>query len=199
MATGEISSDQAAPFEGTTAAPVQTICPLAGESARADIRASDVPDEIGKIASRSEVPAMSDNEKGAPSPTPESGDDGSSPFDAISPYIQPGRQNVLANYVLYLAGLVPAFGAVPIIIGFAFALINRPKVSGIWAEHYTYQVRSAGIGLLYCVVSGILVLAFGLGIILLLLTAVWWIVRAIRGLMAASRSEAMPDPLTWTW
>ena len=137
---------------------------------------------------------MSDNDQGAPSPGPESG-----PFDAISPYIHPGRQNVLLNYVLYLAGLVPAFGAVPIIVGFALALINRPNATGIWAEHYTFQVRSAGIGLLYCVVSGILVLAFGLGIILLLLTAVWWIVRSIRGLMAASRGETVPDPQTWSW
>ena len=106
---------------------------------------------------------------------------------------------MLTNYVLYLAGLVPAFGAVPIIVGFALALINRPKATGIWAEHYTFQVRSAGIGLLYAIVSGILVLAFGLGIVLLLLTAVWWIVRAIRGLMAASRTEGVPDPQTWSW
>jgi uncharacterized membrane protein len=137
---------------------------------------------------------MSDDDQ-----TPSAPEPGPSPFDTISPYLHPGRENVLTNYVLYLAGLVPAFGAVPIIVGFAFALINRPKATGIWASHYTFQVRSAGIGLLYAVVSGILVLAFGLGIVLLLLTAVWWIVRAIRGLMAASRTEAMPDPQTWSW
>ncbi len=137
---------------------------------------------------------MSDNDQSPPTPEP-----GPSPFDAISPYLHPGRENVLANYVLYLAGLVPAFGVVPIIVGFALALINRPKATGIWAEHYTFQVRSAGIGLLYVVVSGILVLVFGLGIVLLLITAVWWIVRAIRGLMAASRTEGMPDSRTWSW
>lgn len=139
---------------------------------------------------------MSHDDPGAPTPNPEPGP---SPFDTISPYIHPGRENVMLNYVLYLAGLVPAFGAVPIIVGFAFALINRPNATGIWAEHYTFQVRSAGLGLLYAVVSGVLVLAFGLGLILLLLTAVWWIVRAIRGLMTASRAEAMPNPRTWSW
>jgi uncharacterized membrane protein len=141
---------------------------------------------------------MSDDRETAPSPAREPGG-GASPFDVISPYLHPGRENVLLNYVLYLAGLVPAFGVVPIIVGFALALINRPNAPEIWAEHYTYQVRSAGIGLLYALVSGILVLAFGLGIILLLLTAVWWIVRAIRGLMAASRTEAVRDPRTWSW
>lgn len=139
---------------------------------------------------------MSDPNQGAPSPTPEPAP---SPFDVISPYLHPGRENVMLNYVLYLAGLVPAFGVVPIIVGFALALINRPNATELWAGHYTFQVRSAGIGLLYAIVSGILVLAFGLGIVLLLLTAVWWIVRAIRGLMAASRSQALPDPQTWSW
>ena len=137
---------------------------------------------------------MSDRDQPPPSPEP-----GPSAFDAIGPYLHPGRENVLLNYVLYLAGMVPAFGAVPIIVGFAFALINRSKATGIWADHYTFQVRSAGIGLLFAVVSGVLVLAFGLGILLLILTAVWWIVRAIRGLMAASRMEAVPDPQTWRW
>ena len=140
---------------------------------------------------------MSDREQAPPSSEPERG--GASPFDAITPYLHPGRENVLLNYVLYLAGLVPAFGVVPIIVGLALALINRPNATGTWASHYTYQVRSAGIGLLYVVVSAILVLLFGLGIILLLLTAVWWIVRGIRGLMAASRNEPMANPLTWTW
>jgi len=139
---------------------------------------------------------MSEDNQGAPSPTP--GQD-QSPFDAISPYIHPGRQNVLLNYVLYLAGLVPAFGVVPIIVGFALALINRPNATGIWADHYTFQVRTAGIGLLYVIVSGILVLALGLGFLLLFLTAVWWIVRAIKGLMAASRADGVADPQTWSW
>ena len=139
---------------------------------------------------------MSDDHQVPPSSNPKPGP---SAFDVISPYLHPGRENVLLNYVLYLAGLVPAFGVVPIIIGFALALTNRPNATGLWAEHYTFQVRSVGIGLLYVIVSGILVLAFGLGFVLLLVTAVWWIVRAIKGLMAASRAEPVPDPLTWSW
>ncbi len=124
---------------------------------------------------------------------------GPSPFDVISPYLHPGRENVMLNYVLYLAGLVPAFGIVPIIVGFALALINRPNAKGMWADHYAYQVRTAGIGLLYAFISAILVLAFGLGIILLILTAVWWIVRSIKGLIAASHHQTVPDPQTWSW
>jgi uncharacterized membrane protein len=140
---------------------------------------------------------MSDDRESMPRPTPPPG--GPSAFDVITPYLHAGRENVLLNYVLYLAGLVPAFGVVPIIVGFALAVINRPKSAGLWADHYTFQVRTAGIGLIYVVVSGILVLAFGLGFLLLLLTAVWWIVRVIRGLLAASHGEAIADLRTWTW
>ena len=141
---------------------------------------------------------MSDKEQTG-APPAQAPDHGPSAFDVISPYLHPGRENVMLNYVLYLAGLVPAFGVVPIIVGFALALINRPNATGVWADHYTFQVRSAGIGLLYAIVSAILVVALGLGIILLILTAAWWIVRAIRGLMAASHHEAIPDPQTWAW
>ncbi len=142
---------------------------------------------------------MSDTSPPPPSPTPPPTSEGPSPFDVISPYLHPGKENVMLNYVLYLAGLIPAFGIVPIIIGFALALINRPNATGVWAGHYTYQVRTAGIGLAYAVVSAILVLAFGLGIVLLLLTAVWWIVRGIKGLMAASHGQPIADPQTWSW
>ena len=125
--------------------------------------------------------------------------DGHSPFDAISPYIHPGPPERSAELCLLSgrsgAGLRRGADYRRLRAG----PINRPNATEIWAKHYTYQVRSAGIGLLYTIVSGILVLAFGLGFVLLLLTAVWWIVRAIRGLMAASRGEAVQDPLTWTW
>ncbi len=130
--------------------------------------------------------------------TPPAGDEPSA-FDVISPYLHPGRENVMLNYVLYLAGLIPAFGVVPIVIAFALALINRPNATGIWADHYTYQVRTAGIGLLYVLVSAILVLALGLGFLLLILTAVWWIVRSVRGLMAASHRQSVADPNSWSW
>ena len=80
---------------------------------------------------------MTDRDRTTSPPPPQSGG-GQSAFDAISPYLHPGRENVMLNYVLYLAGLVPAFGVVPIIVGFALALINRSSATGIWADHYAF-------------------------------------------------------------
>jgi uncharacterized membrane protein len=121
-----------------------------------------------------------------------------SAFDVISPYLHPGRDNVMLIYVLYLAGLIPAFGAVPIIVGFILALLNRPNATGVWASHYEYQYRTAALGLLFVIVSGVLVFVI-VGIAGLVLTAIWWIVRAVKGLQSASREVAIPDPKGWTW
>jgi uncharacterized membrane protein len=121
-----------------------------------------------------------------------------SAFDVISTYTHPGRENVLLIYVLFLVGLVPAFGAVPIIIGFVLALLNRSEATGVWASHYEFQYRTAAIGLLFVVVSAVLVLVV-VGVIGLIATAIWWIVRAVKGLKAASRNQAIADPKGWSW
>ena len=127
-----------------------------------------------------------------------SGSPGPSAFDVISPYLHPGRDNVMLIYVLYLAGLIPAFGLVPIIVGFIMALLNRQSATGVWASHYEYQYRTAMLGLLFLVVSFILVFVV-IGIAGLILTAIWWIVRSVKGLQAASRETAIADPRAWNW
>jgi uncharacterized membrane protein len=93
---------------------------------------------------------------------------------------------------------VPAFGVVPIIVGFILALLNRSSADGVWASHYEYQFRTAAIGLLFVIVSFVLIFVV-IGVVGLLLTVIWWIVRAIKGLQAASHGKAMADPKTWSW
>jgi uncharacterized membrane protein len=131
-------------------------------------------------------------------PGPDDGGDGKSPFDVVSTYIHPGRENVMLIYVLFLAGLFPAFGAVPIVVGFIMALLNRSAATGVWASHYEFQYRTAAIGLLFVIVSSVLVLVV-VGIVGLILTVIWWIVRAVKGLQAASRENPIADPKAWSW
>lgn len=134
-------------------------------------------------------------------PLPTSNDNAkasSSAFDAIAPYLRPGRENVTLIYILFLAGLIPAFGVVPIIVGFVMALLNRSEAKGVWVSHYEYQFRTAAIGLLFVAISAVLVIVL-IGLIGLLLTAIWWIVRGVRGLQAAAHEQPIPDPKTWSW
>jgi uncharacterized membrane protein len=118
-------------------------------------------------------------------------------FD-IGTYLHPGRENVMLIYILYLAGLVPAFAGIPLIVGFVLALLNRSSGGGPWTSHYEYQFRQAAIGLLLIVVSSILVVVV-VGFIGIILTFVWWIVRSVKGLQAASRGEAIADPRSYGW
>jgi len=121
-----------------------------------------------------------------------------SAFDMIAPYLHPGRENVMLIYILYLAGLIPAFGVVPILIGFVMAFLNRGSVSGVWASHYEYQFRQAAAGLLFAIVSFVLLFVL-VGVIGFLLIAVWWIVRSVKGLQAASHDQAIADPKSFSW
>jgi uncharacterized membrane protein len=122
-----------------------------------------------------------------------------SAFDVIAPYLHTGRENVMLIYVLYLVGLVPAFGVVPIIIGFVMALLNRQQGgTGVWASHYEYQYRQALAGLGFAVVSFILLFVL-IGFIGFILIAIWWIVRSVKGLQAASREQPIADPRSYSW
>lgn len=126
------------------------------------------------------------------------GSSASDTFDAIGPYLHPGRENVMTIYVLYLLGVVPAFGAVPAFIGFVLAFVNRNKADDTWNSHYDFQVRQGIMALIFGIVSAILVFVL-IGFLGLAAVAIWWVVRSVIGLMSASRNERIRDPETYTW
>ena len=128
----------------------------------------------------------------------DSSDQASNTFDIISEYLKPGRENVMLIYILYLAGMVPAFGGVPIFVGFVIALLNRRSSDGTWNSHYDFMVRQAVIGLIAAAISFVLIFV-AIGIVGFVLIAVWWMVRSVKGLLAASRREPIADPMTYSW
>jgi uncharacterized membrane protein len=118
--------------------------------------------------------------------------------EQLGSFISPGRDNVLLIYILYLVGMIPALGIVPIIVGFVMAPLNRENASSLERSHYEFQFRQALMGLLFVVAS--FVLAFVLiGFLGFVLTAVWWIVRSVKGLLAVNHGEPIADPETWAW
>lgn len=108
-------------------------------------------------------------------------------------WLEPGKTNLQVIYVLYLAGFV--IGITPL-IGVVLAYVNRGK-SAPWIEtHYTWAIRTFWIGLLYALVSALLMFVV-IGVLLMLATAVWFILRMIFGLQALSRDEPMKNPESW--
>lgn len=108
-------------------------------------------------------------------------------------WFAPGRNNVLLVYVLYLASFV--FG-LTIIVGLVFAYVNRGKAP-LWLQtHYTYLIRTFWIGLLYSLISLVLMMV-AIGFLLGLAVAIWVIVRCVLGLQKVSRSEPVGNPESW--
>jgi uncharacterized membrane protein len=114
--------------------------------------------------------------------------------DVVARYLAPGGGNVTVIYVLYLASLIVG---VTILIGLVMAYVNRSEANGTWAgSHYTYQIRTFWIGLIYSLISVVLML-IGIGFLLIVAVWIWGLVRCIRGLQWASASQPVPNPRSW--
>ena len=103
----------------------------------------------------------------------------------------------LIIYILYLSHFVPVIGWVASIVGLVLAYVERDTAPEWLRSHYTFQIRTFWIGLLYFVVACVLVVVL-IGIPLLVAVWVWFIVRCALGLSRLLRNEPYPTPLSWT-
>ena len=101
------------------------------------------------------------------------------------------RQMAMVIYILYL---IPA--GVTHIVGLVLAYINRDTAPDWLKSHYTLQIRTFWIGLLYFVIACALVVIV-IGIPLIFAVWLWFIVRCALGLSRLFKSEAYPTPLSW--
>ena len=114
--------------------------------------------------------------------------------DAVARYLAPGGDNVKLVYGLYLVSVLVGL---TILVGLVMAYMNRGQVAGSWTEsHYTYQIRTFWIGLLYSLISVVLMIV-GVGFLLIFAVLIWGIARCIRGLQWAGAGQAVPQPTTW--
>ena len=103
--------------------------------------------------------------------------------------------NVNVVYYLYLASVVVGITA---IVGVIMAYMNRGPGADWLDSHYTYQIRTFWIGLLYSVI-GLALTFIIIGFLVLLFVLIWWVVRCIKGLQLAGARQPVPDPATWMW
>lgn len=114
-----------------------------------------------------------------------------------APAPQPAQSDTSAKiiYVLYLLSLVVG---VTSLVGVIMAYVNAGDAPEPLKSHYRFQIRTFWIGLLYGVV-GVLLTFVAVGVLVLVFTAVWLIVRCVKGLKALDRREPYPNPTTWLW
>jgi len=96
-------------------------------------------------------------------------------------------------YILYLVSLVVGITA---LIGVVMAYIYRGDGPSWVREHYTWQIRTFWIGILYTF-SGSLLTGVGIGLPILLATLVWFIVRCVKGLQRLGRRVPPVNVATW--
>ncbi|CTQ61083.1 MAG: hypothetical protein RIE06_16165 [Roseibium album] len=111
----------------------------------------------------------------------------------VAGYMEPGGKNATLIYILYLVSIIVGITS---IIGVIFAYLNRGKAGGWVESHYTYQIRTFWIGLLYSLIGAVLTFVF-IGIFVLIATLVWFIIRCIKGVQTAGRGDAISNPETW--
>lgn len=102
---------------------------------------------------------------------------------------------VTVIYILYLVGLVVG---VTSLIGVVMAYVYQdggPEWSG---SHYRLQIRTFWIALLYGVV-GVVLSFIVIGWAVLAFTAVWIIVRCVKGMKFAAAAQPYPTPGSWLW
>ncbi len=94
----------------------------------------------------------------------------------------------LAVYILQLVSLVIPFTSV---IGVIINYVKMDDVRGTFFEsHFRWQIRTFWFTLLWSVVGGILVF-IGVGIIILFATVIWFIYRAVKGLLRLNDRKPM--------
>jgi len=96
-------------------------------------------------------------------------------------------------YILYLVGIV-----MPIltVIGLVMAYVNRETTDDWLNSHFQFQIRTFWLGLLFSMISGLLTIIF-IGYFFLLVTALWFIIRCVKGLKYLDQQQAHPNAVTW--
>lgn len=98
-------------------------------------------------------------------------------------------------YILYFVSLAVGVTA---IAGVIVAYLKRGEASAAAASHYTFQIRTFWIGLLFSLVS-VITMPIGIGFLLGFATVVWFLIRSIKGFMLTLDSKPVAEPETWLW
>ncbi len=96
-------------------------------------------------------------------------------------------------YILYLAGVV-----VPLtpVIGVVMAYLDRAEAQPWVASHHTFQIRTFWISWLFAFIAFLLSFVV-IGMLLFPVILVWYIIRCVKGLDAATKNRPIEEPESW--
>ena len=114
------------------------------------------------------------------------------------PAVQPAAGELDAAKIVYILYFISVFIGITAIAGVIVAYLKRGDAPATAVSHYTFQIRTFWIALLFGVISA-LTLVIGIGFLLGLAVLVWYLIRMIKGFMLALDGKPVADPETWLW
>lgn len=97
-------------------------------------------------------------------------------------------------YILYLVAIIIGLTS---IIGVVMAYVYRSDAAGWLQSHYRFQIRTFWIGILYCLIGGLIISLVPVPGLIMLLIVLWLGIRCVKGLKLLSQQQPHPDPATW--
>ncbi len=102
----------------------------------------------------------------------------------------------ITQVVYALQALSFMFG-VTAMVGLIITYVNRDDAAGtVYQSHFDWQIRTFWWGLLWGVLGCLLIIALGLGLVMLFVAWVWAIYRVVKGWLKLTEGKpVMPSPL----
>lgn len=101
----------------------------------------------------------------------------------------------MGTYILFAVGAIT--GGLTAIIGVIVAYLKRGDAAGtIYESHFTWLIRSFWIGLALSLI-GVITAFFGVGVLVLVATAIWIIYRWVKGFLAFNDRKPIVNPSTF--
>ena len=102
----------------------------------------------------------------------------------------------ITQVVYALQALSFAFG-VTALVGLIINYVKRDDVAGtVYQSHFDWQIRTFWWGLVWGVVGFVLILALGLGLLVLFVAWVWAIYRVVKGWLKLTEGKpVLPSPI----
>lgn len=101
------------------------------------------------------------------------------------------RTYALVCYILQILSVVTGLTAIVAVI---LAYVRMTEAPDWIKNHYTYQIRTFWIGLAGMVIGILTFWMLGLGFLIMLATAIWFIIRAVVGLIRLTEGRGHTDP-----
>ncbi|MBA4503304.1 DUF4870 family protein [Marinobacterium marinum] len=110
-----------------------------------------------------------------------------------APQQDTGASNAKIVYILYLVSLIVGLTG---IVGVVMAYMYKGEATAWVQDHYRWQIRTFWIGLLYSCI-GLALTFIGIGFIILLATAIWFIIRCVKGYQCLEKRQPLPNSGSW--